>query len=141
VLLESRTETQDTKAFQEGIFISVLEVVQQVHIQRLSSKAENKRVSPYIPLQASYRSKMQNLTHIWLHVTLLATSPPAQMWPPSCLHFLSFLSLLCHPLPTATLSEHGLACFLFFLALLPATLADMVSKTPFCYYSFSSPYC
>jgi hypothetical protein len=34
------------------------------------------------------------------------------------------MSLLCHPLPAATLSEHRLACFFlfFFLALLPATV-------------------
>jgi hypothetical protein len=39
-------------------------------IQRLSPK--NKEVSPYIPLQAGYRSKEQSSTHIWLHVTSLA---------------------------------------------------------------------
>jgi hypothetical protein len=44
---------------------------QQTHVQRLSP--ENKGVSPYIPLQASYRSKKQGLIHIWLYLILLAT--------------------------------------------------------------------
>jgi hypothetical protein len=74
MLQESQTETQDTKAFQEVIFISVLAAAHQIHIQRLSP--ENKGVSPYTPLQAGYRSKKQGLTHIWLNATLLATSPP-----------------------------------------------------------------
>jgi hypothetical protein len=41
------------------------------HVQRLNPK--NKGVSPYIPLQASYRSKKQGLIHIWLYLILLAT--------------------------------------------------------------------
>jgi hypothetical protein len=44
-----------------------------IHIQRLSP--ENKGVSPYTALQAGFRSKKQGLTHLWLHATLLATSP------------------------------------------------------------------
>jgi hypothetical protein len=52
MLQESRTETWDTKAFQETIFISLLAAAQQIHIQRLSLK--NKGVSPYIHLQANY---------------------------------------------------------------------------------------
>jgi hypothetical protein len=32
-------------------------------------------VSPYIPLQAGYRSKKQGLIHIWLYTILLATLP------------------------------------------------------------------
>jgi hypothetical protein len=51
----------------------VLAQTQRTRVQRLSS--ENKGVSPYRPLQAGYRSKRQGLTHIWLHVTLLASSP------------------------------------------------------------------
>jgi hypothetical protein len=44
---------------------------QWTHVQRLSS--ENKGVSPYTPLQTSYRGNKitkQGLTHIWLHVIL-----------------------------------------------------------------------
>jgi hypothetical protein len=48
--------------------------IQQTPVQRLSP--ENKEVSPYIPLQAGYRSRKQSSTHIWLHVTLLAISFP-----------------------------------------------------------------
>jgi hypothetical protein len=62
MLQESHTETQDTKAFQQAVFISLLAVAQWIHIQRLSP--EDKGVSPYIPLQAGYRSKSQGLTHI-----------------------------------------------------------------------------
>jgi hypothetical protein len=43
----------DTKAFQKAIFIIVLAVAQQIHIQRLSPK--NKGALPYIPLQAGYK--------------------------------------------------------------------------------------
>jgi hypothetical protein len=74
MLWESQTETLHIEAFQEAVFISLLAAAQQIHIQRLS--LENKGVSPYIPLQADYRSKNHGLIHIWLHATLLATSPP-----------------------------------------------------------------
>jgi hypothetical protein len=73
MLRESQTET-DTRAFQEALFISVPAVAQRIHIQRLTP--ENKGVSPYIPLQAGYRSRKQGLTPLWLHVTLLATLLP-----------------------------------------------------------------
>jgi hypothetical protein len=73
MLLGIQAGKWDTKAFQEAVFISMLGADQQMHIQRLSP--ENKGVSPYIPLQAGYRSKKQSLTHIWLHVTLF-TLPP-----------------------------------------------------------------
>jgi hypothetical protein len=52
----------------------VLAQTHQTPLQRLSP--ENQGVSPYTPLQAGYRSKKQSLTHIWLHVTLLAISFP-----------------------------------------------------------------
>jgi hypothetical protein len=74
MLRESWTETQDTKAFQEAIFISVPAAAQWIRIQKLSP--EHNRVSPYKPLQAGYRRKKQGLAHIWLHAPLLATSPP-----------------------------------------------------------------
>jgi hypothetical protein len=67
----------DTKAFQEVIFISVPAAAQRIPIQRLSSK--NKGALPFIPLQAGYRSKKQSLTHIWLHASLLATSPSSAL--------------------------------------------------------------
>jgi hypothetical protein len=73
MLQESQTETWDTKAFQEAVFISLPAVAQWIHIQRLSP--ENKGVSSYIPLQIGYRSKKQGLIHTWLHVTVLATLP------------------------------------------------------------------
>jgi hypothetical protein len=44
---------------------------QGTHVQRLSP--QNKGVSPYIPLQAGYRSKKQGLVHIWLYLILLPT--------------------------------------------------------------------
>jgi hypothetical protein len=47
---------------------------QWTRVRRLSP--ENKEVSPYIPLQAGYRSKKQSLTHIWLHAISLAISFP-----------------------------------------------------------------
>jgi hypothetical protein len=43
-------------------------------VQRLSP--ENKGISPYVSLQAGYRSKKQSSSHIWLHVTSLAISFP-----------------------------------------------------------------
>jgi hypothetical protein len=84
-------------------------------VQRLSP--ENKEVSPYIPLQAGYRCKKQSSTHLWLHVTSLASA----MWP-SCFNSLSFISLLCH-----------LCLFLFW----PSSLLQL-----HCYYKhnfFSKP--
>jgi hypothetical protein len=41
-----------------------------------SLSTKNKGVSLYIPLQAGYRSKKQNSTHIRLHASLLAISFP-----------------------------------------------------------------
>jgi hypothetical protein len=54
-------------------FILLCQQTWQTHVQRLS--LENKGVSPYIPLQAGYRSKEQVLIHIWLYLILLATLP------------------------------------------------------------------
>jgi hypothetical protein len=72
---------------------------QCTHVQRLTPK--NKEVSPYISLQAGYRSKRQGLTHIWLHVTLLATTLPVlhDLFYVLIFISLSFISLLCHPFP------------------------------------------
>jgi hypothetical protein len=72
LLWESRTETGDTKAFQEAIFISVLAAAQQIHIQSLSP--ENKGVLPYIPSRQVTEAR-KNLIHIWLYTILLATLP------------------------------------------------------------------
>jgi hypothetical protein len=47
MLRNIQTGKRDTKAFQEAIFISVLAVAQQIHIQRLRPK--NQWVLPYIP--------------------------------------------------------------------------------------------
>jgi hypothetical protein len=82
---------------------------QQTHVQRLSP--ENKEVSPYISLQACYRSKQQSLTSIWLHVTLLAISFPQCYVSFFMFQFFKFyLSAMSSLLP-ATLSEHKLVCF------------------------------
>jgi hypothetical protein len=62
-------------------------------VQRLSP--ENKGVSSYILLQTAYRSKKQSSMCMWLH--WIFHFLPA-MWP-SCFNSLSFISLLCHPLP------------------------------------------
>jgi hypothetical protein len=98
----------------------MLAVAQWIHIQRLSP--ENKGALPYISLQAGYRSKQQGLTHTWLHATSGGYFTPSAMSPSSHLDFLSFISLLYHPLPLATLSEHRLACFFLFF-----------SSPPLCY--------
>jgi hypothetical protein len=55
LLWEPQTETQDNKAFQEIIFISMPAMAHWIYIQRLSH--ENKEVSPCTPLQTSYRAK------------------------------------------------------------------------------------
>jgi hypothetical protein len=72
VMWDSPAESWGTKAGQQEATLYCAQT-QWTQVQRLSP--ENKGVSPYIPLQAGYRSKKQNLTHIWLHATLLATSP------------------------------------------------------------------
>jgi hypothetical protein len=40
------------------------------------AEPQEQGVSPYVPLQAGFRGKKQSLTHILLHVTLLAISYP-----------------------------------------------------------------
>jgi hypothetical protein len=84
----------------------VLAQTQHTRVQRLSPK--NKEMSPYIPLQAGYRSKKQSSTYIWLHVILLAI-----LFLLCYVTFFIFqffkLSLSALPsLPTASLSEHSL---------------------------------
>jgi hypothetical protein len=89
---------------------------QQTPVQRLSPK--NKAISPYIPLQAGYRSKKKSSTHIWLHVTSLAISLPQCYVTFFMFQFFKFyLSALPSP-PPASLSEHSLSVSL--LVLIPA---------------------
>jgi hypothetical protein len=99
---------------------------QQTHVQRLSP--ENKGVSPYIPLQADYRSKKQGLIHVWFYLILLATVPSCYVTFPSLVlcdrpHVqISQVLSLCYAIPTSLLlsQDSGLDCFL--LILLAATL-------------------
>jgi hypothetical protein len=55
LLWDIQAGKQDTKAFQETIFTSMLTAAQWNPIQRL--RPENKGALLYIPLQAGYRSK------------------------------------------------------------------------------------
>jgi hypothetical protein len=57
LLQDIQAGKQDSKAFQDAMFISILATAQWIHIQRLSPK--NKGAFLYIPLQAGYRSKKQ----------------------------------------------------------------------------------
>jgi hypothetical protein len=70
VLWESQTGIRTLRKVSRKQHFIVLAQTQQTHVQRLSPK--NKKVSPYMPLQAGYRSKKQSSIHIWLYVTLLA---------------------------------------------------------------------
>jgi hypothetical protein len=74
--------------------------------------SENKGVSPYIPLQAGYRSKKQNSTRTWLHVTSLAISFP-QCYMTFMFQFFKFYLFAMPSFPPTTLSEHRLVCFFF----------------------------
>jgi hypothetical protein len=98
---------------------------QQTRVQRLSPK--NKGVSPFIPLQASYRSKKaRSNPYMVIYNSLGYFTPVLCVFPPpQCYVTLSmsdssgFMSLLCHPYLPATLSE--LRPSLFFLSPLPTT--------------------
>jgi hypothetical protein len=94
---------------------------QRTRVQRLS--LENKGVSPYIPLQAGYRSKKQSSTHIWLHVTSLAIS-----FLLCCVTFMFQFKFYLSALPSPPLSEHSV--FLFCPLLLPATLLPPLMLGP-----------
>jgi hypothetical protein len=91
------------------------------------TEPRNKGVSPYIPLQAGYRSKKQDLIHIWLYLILLATLCYCYVtFPFLVLRDLSRVQIsqvfsLCYVIPTSLLlfQDSGLVCF--FLMLLPAT--------------------
>jgi hypothetical protein len=99
---------------------------QRTHVQRLSPK--NKEVSPYVPLQAGYRSKKQGLIHIWLYLILLANLPKCYVTFPSLVlcdlpHVqISQVLSFCYAIPTSLLisQDSGLDCSL--LILLPATI-------------------
>jgi DMSO reductase anchor subunit len=91
---------QDTKAFGEAMFISMLAVTQWIPIQRLSP--ENTEALPFIHLQTKNRNEKQSLTHIWLPVISLVTS-----FSMLCDHFqvqflLSFSFRPCLPLLPTT---------------------------------------
>jgi hypothetical protein len=86
------------------------------HVQRLSP--EYNEVSPYIPLQAGYRSKKQSSAHKWLHVTSLAISFPRGYVTFFMFQFFKFYLSAMPSLPPASLSEHSLS--VSFLVLLPA---------------------
>jgi hypothetical protein len=108
LLQESQAELQDTEAvYQEAMFI-VSAQTQQTRVQRLSP--ENKGVSPYVPLQAGYRSKKQSSTHLWLHVISLAISFP-QCYMTFMFQFFKFYLSLCHPF---SLSRQNTACLFLF---------------------------
>jgi hypothetical protein len=113
---------------------------QQTHVQTLSP--ENKGVSPYVPLQAGYRSKKQGLVHRWLYIILVATLSQC---------YVTFLSLVLHDLPHVQISQvlslcyavptslllsqdSGLDCFL--LILLPATFDPLMVKEHHLYLGF-----
>jgi hypothetical protein len=64
---------------------------------------KDKGVSPYIPLQAGYRSKKQGLIHMWLYLILLTIFPRAT-WPSPCSDFSGFISFWWHPYLPATFS-------------------------------------
>jgi hypothetical protein len=81
---------------------------QWTRVQRLSP--ENKEVSPYIPLQAGYRSKRQSSTHRWLHVTSLATSF-SQSYVTFMFQFFKFYHSALPSPPPGSLSEHQPVCF------------------------------
>jgi hypothetical protein len=79
--------------------------------QRLSPK--NKEVFPYIPLQASYRSKKQSSTHLWLHVTSWLFYFPSAMWP-SCFNSFKFYLSALPSLSPPTPSRWNTACLFLF---------------------------
>jgi hypothetical protein len=87
---------------------------QWTHVQRLN--LENKGVSPYILLQAGYRSKKQSSTHIWLHVISLAISFP-ECYVTFMFQFCKFYLSALPSLPPASLSEYSM--FLFFFSSSP----------------------
>jgi hypothetical protein len=73
--------------------VCVLAQTEQTRVQWL--RPEKKEVSPYIPLQAGYRSKKQSSTHMWLYWLFHF---PSVMWP-SCfnLYVLSLCFAISSP--------------------------------------------
>jgi hypothetical protein len=109
LLQESQAEIWDTEQFSRKQHFVVLAQTQRTHVQRLS--AENKEVSPYIPLQAGYRSKKQSSTIyscMWLYWLFYF---PSAMWPSLCFSSLNFIPLLCHSFPL--LHYQNTSLFLF----------------------------
>jgi hypothetical protein len=82
---------------------------------------ENKEVSPYIPLQAGYRSKRQSSIHIWLHVTSLDISFPQCYVTFFKFQFFKFYLSALPSLPSASFSKCSLSVSL--LVFLPTTLS------------------
>jgi hypothetical protein len=110
-------EKRDSEAVSRKQGYIVPTQTQRTRVQRLSPK--NKGVSPYIPLQAGYRSKKQGLVHIWLYLILLITLSQCYMTSPSLVlcdlpHVqISQVLSLCHAIPTSLLlsQDSGLVCF------------------------------
>jgi hypothetical protein len=124
----------------------VLTQTQWTCVQKLIPR--NKEVSPYIPLQAGYRSKKQSSPHIWLHVTSLAISFPQccvtfmfqffKFYLSALLFWSSFLlyhsPLWCLDPPRAKEHHLGLGVCIF-IAPLYGWLFCSVFVFVFCFYS------
>jgi hypothetical protein len=109
LLQESQAEIGTLRQFSRKQCCIVLAQTHQTRVQKLNP--ENKGVSPYIPLQAGYRSKKQSFTYIWLHVTLLAISFPQCYVTFFMFQVFKFYLSAMPSLHPATLSEHKLVCF------------------------------
>jgi hypothetical protein len=68
MLWESQAEKWDTEAVYRKQCFIVPAQTQWTCVQRLSP--ENEEILPYIPLQAGYKSKKQDLIQIWLYTIL-----------------------------------------------------------------------
>jgi hypothetical protein len=82
---------------------------QWTRVQRLSPK--NKRVCHLIYPRKQVTEAKSNNPYMVACNSIGYFTPPSATWPSSHLDSLSFISLLYHPLPPATLSGHRLACF------------------------------
>jgi hypothetical protein len=107
-------------------FCTVVAQTQWTQVQRPSPRNKGSHLMYPCKRVTEAKSKVEPI-YGCMHLLGYITYPSATQ-PSSRLDSLTFLSLLCHPIPTATLSEHSLVCF-FSVSSLLHTYLKIISQT------------
>jgi hypothetical protein len=109
VLRESQTEAGDTEAIhQEAKFYCA--GTDSADLSPKTEPQEQRGLTLYT-LASRLQKQEARFSPYMVACNSIGYFTPSAMRPSSCLDSFRFISLLCHPLPSATLSGYKLACF------------------------------